>query len=190
MTTPPTPWPTRIRTALAALGGAPADPADPRARIAALELDLREREAELQRVREEYERLGVQAKRDRAESVAEGVGQLAKRLAPLFSQLATLQALSAGGREVRAQDVLKLFGKVEAVLAEAGLMRIGRVGEQTPFDTRLHQRMSGTGVQDADPVIVRFVGYRLGETILTKAMVSRAGDGAEDGTGDRAGEEA
>ncbi len=55
------------------------------------------------------------------------------------------------------------------------------MGEEAPFDTRVHQRMSGADVLDGQPVAVRFVGYRLGETILVKAMVSRAGAAGEEG---------
>ena len=65
----------------------------------------------------------------------------------------------------------------EQLLAEAGLVRVGEVGTQEPFDTRRHQRMSGADLTDGKPVTVRFVGYRLGETVLLKAMVSRQ-DGA------------
>jgi len=90
-------------------------------------------------VREEYRRLGGQAERERSGAAAAGLGSLARQLAPLLSQLATMEALAQGGREVRVGDILKLFGKVEGVLGEAGLERIGRVGEQAPFDTRLHQ---------------------------------------------------
>lgn len=163
----------------------PAVPAaDPRNRTAGLELDLRERDAELARVRGEYERLRTQAETDRAAAAGAGLDALARRLAPLLSQLATIQALAEGGRSLRIDDVLKLFAKVERVLGEAGLTRIGAVGEQTRFDTRVHQRMSGADVDDGNPVSVRFVGYRLGETILLKAMVSRAGAASEAGAGE------
>lgn len=61
-------WLSRLNAAWQALRGAPPpDPADPRSRIAALELDLRERDVELKRVRGgEYERLAKQTERDRA----------------------------------------------------------------------------------------------------------------------------
>lgn len=156
------------------------DAADPRNRIAALELDLRGRDAELARVREEYERLREHAERERAGAAGAGFDALARRLAPLLSQLATMQALAEGERPLRAEDVLKLFGKIERVLAETGLARIGAVGEQAAFDTRVHQRMSGADVRDGDPVTLRFVGYRLGERILVRAMVSRSGAAPED----------
>ena len=147
--------------------------ADLRPRVAGLELDLRERDAELARVRVEYARRQAQAERELGAAAAAGLDALARQLAPLLSQLATMQALAEAARPLRVEDTLKLFAKVEHVLTAAGLERIGSVGQNTPFDTRLHQRMSGADVHDNAAVTVRFVGYRLGETVLLKAMVSR-----------------
>jgi molecular chaperone GrpE len=178
-------WASRMAAAWQVVTGSPGGgqgtAVDPRNRLATLELDLRERDAELARVREEYEQLRVHAERERAGAAGAGFDALARRLAPLLSQLATMQALAEGERPLRAEDVLRLFAKIERVLGEEGLIRVGAVGEQTGFDTRLHQRMSGADVRDGDPVTVRFVGYRLGETILLKAMVSRSGAARESG---------
>jgi len=175
-------WMARIRTACVALFGSGDRRAlDPGARAAALELDLRERDSDIRRLRQEYERVAQQAQREQAGAAAAGVDALARSLAPLFSQLATMQALADSGRAVRAEDVLKLFGKVEAGLRESGLERIGTVGDTCGFDTRLHQRMSGADVADGDAVVVRFVGYRLRGDILLKAMVSRKGAAAGEG---------
>jgi len=175
-------WMARIRTACVALfGSGDRRTRDPGARAAALELDLRERDSDIRRLRQEYERSAQQALRDQAGAAAAGVDALARSLAPLFSQLATMQALADSGCAVRAEDVLKLFGKVEAGLRESGLERIGAVGDTCGFDTRLHQRMSGADVADSDAVVVRFVGYRLRGSILLKAMVSRKGAAAGEG---------
>ena len=168
-------WMARIRTACVALF-ATADQRvrDPGARAAALELDLRERDGDIRRLRQEYERAAQEAQRELAGAAAAGVDALARSLAPLLSQLATMQALADSGRVVRAEDLLKLFGKVEAGWRESGLERIGTVGGACGFDTRLHQRLSGADLADGDAVVVRFVGYRLRGNILLKAMVSRA----------------
>jgi molecular chaperone GrpE (heat shock protein) len=176
-------WKQRVASAWVALIAPRADPADPQARNAVLELDLQQRDAEIDRLRAEYRRLADQAEQARAGAATAGFETLARRLAPLLSQLATMQALAANGRDVRAPDVLTLFGKLDAMLADGvGLSRIGTVGEQAGFDTRLHQLLSGMDVDDGDPVTVRFVGYRLGESILTKAMVSAGADKAHAGT--------
>jgi len=146
--------------------------ADPRAQLAAVELDLRERDAELDRLRAEYDRLARASERARAEATEAGVAALAGRLARPLSQLATMQALCEAGREVRVGDVLKLAKGVEAALLENGVRRVGGLGEQVAFDPRLHQPLTQVELQPGLAVRIRFHGYRLGETVLLRAQVS------------------
>lgn len=172
----------RIRTACVALFGSGDQRArDSGARAGARELELLERESDVRRLRQEYDRLAQEAQREQAGAAEAGFDALARRLVPLLSQLVTMQALVDSGRAVRAEDVLKLFGKVEAGLRESGLERIGTVGDICGFDTRLHQRMCGADVADGDDVMVRFVGYRRRGNILLKAMVSRKVAAADEG---------
>jgi len=44
-----------------------------------------------------------------------------------------------------------------------------------PFDSQIHQRMSGGDVREGVPVKVRFEGYRFRDAVIVKAMVSREG---------------
>lgn len=162
----------RLRAALGTLTGAV--PEDLRNRVASLELDLRQKDEEIAALREEYERLREQGERDRDRAAGAGFDALARRLAPLLSQLATMESLAGGERAPRPEDVFKLLGMLEKVLAGDGLARIGAVGEETAFDARWHQRIGGAEVDDGDMIRVRFVGYRVGENVLLKAMVSRA----------------
>ena len=176
----------RLRAALAALSGsAPADFEKTmvlRNHVAELELDLRQKAEEIAVLREEYQRLREQGERDREHATSAAFGELARRLAPLLAQLATMKALAGDESKPRLEDVFRLFGTLEGVLGEEGLARIGAVGEETRFDARWHQRIGGAEVDDGDPVRVRFVGYRMGENVLLKAMVSRAT--ARDGSGE------
>lgn len=167
--------PSRLKAAWQALRGGPERVGDPRARLAALELDVRERDAEVAWLREEYRRLSSETERARATAAQEQLRVLAERLAPAMSQLATLQALAEAREDVRVLDVLQLVGRVEAVLAEAGCERVGSVGAEVPFDPSLHQCLNSTRVPRGAAVSVRFVGYRLGETMLLKAMVGCPG---------------
>lgn len=145
---------------------------DLRPRVAALELDLRDRDQEIRQLRQEYERQREQAERQRIATAAMEFESLARQLVQPLSQLVTMRAFVDTNRVVRVEDILKLFDKLEQSLIKSGLSRIGTVGATVPFDSRLHQRMSGLDPHDGDLVTVRFVGYRLSETILLKAMVS------------------
>ena len=163
---------TRLGAVLGALAGNA--PEDLRNRVASLELDLRQKDGEIAALREEYERLRQQGERERDSAVSAGFDALARRLAPLLSQLATMEAMAGGEYAPRIEDVLKLFDMLEKVLVENGIARIGKVGEETIFDSQFHQRIGGAEVDDGDRIRVRFIGYRLGENVLLKAMVSRA----------------
>jgi molecular chaperone GrpE (heat shock protein) len=147
-----------------------------RNRVASLELDLRQKDGEIAALREEYERLREQGIRERDSAASAGFDALARRLAPLLAQLTTMESLAGGERAPRLKDVFRLFGMLEKVLAEEGLARIGAVGEEAAFDARWHQRIGGAEVDDGDRIRVRFVGYRMGENVLLKAMASRAGE--------------
>jgi len=162
----------RLRAALGVLAGNA--PEDLRNHVASLELDLRKKDDEIAALREEYLRLREQGQRERDSAANAGFDALARRLAPLLSQLATMEAMAGGERAPRFEDVFKLFDMLEKALAEDGLARIGAVGEETTFDARWHQRIGGAEVDDGDRIRVRFVGYRMGENVLLKAMVSRA----------------
>ena len=98
-----------------------------------------------------------------------------------MANLATLTAAAEAGQEVEAGDLIHLLRSLEKELHRAGLESIGRVGEQAGFDVACHQRMSGGAVHAGTPVTVQLPGYRLGEKILLKAMVSAGKTGEIEG---------
>lgn len=136
-------------------------------------MDVRERDEEIEKLRKEYTLRERQADTKVASAADDVMLGLMRRLGPLLSQLATMKGMAGEGRDVKTADLLTLFGKIEKAFEYAGLYPIGSVGEEIAFDPRLHQRMSGGDVKNGSPVRVRFVGYRYGDTIVTKSMVSR-----------------
>jgi len=162
----------------AAAAAAPEDEqaAEARARTATLEMDLRERDERIEKLRSEYEAL--RAERDRAVGRAgqDQVEQLLKRLAGPLSNLIALTQLAEAGQEIEVNDLVSLVRGVGKELTRAGLEAVGTVGEESRFDVALHQRMSGGAVREGTAVIIRLPGYRLGEKVLLKAMVSARED--------------
>lgn len=143
-----------------------------RAHVASLELDVADRDRQMAEMRAEYGTL--QAAKERA---AAGAGQdqlekLFKKLAGPLANLAVLMAAAEAGQEVETGDLIHLLKSLEKELHRAGLEPIGRAGQQAAFDVACHQRMSGGAVREGTPVTVQLPGYRLGEKILLKAMVS------------------
>jgi len=169
----------RFRAAWRVLcGSTPVPTADAAAlasRTAGLEMDVKERDEQIARLRQEFALQTQQSEQAVAQAGSSELEALAKRAAPLLAQLATLQAMADAGREVRAGDVLKLAGKIKRVFLDSGLTPLGQPGDVCPFDAQIHQRISGGDVQDGDPVKVRFEGYRFRDAVIVKAMVSREG---------------
>jgi molecular chaperone GrpE (heat shock protein) len=148
------------------------DDAEAKARLAVLEMDLRERDARIAAMQKEYANLEAAAKQAAAGAGADQLEQMFKKLAAPLSNLATLAAIAAEGREVAVADLISLLRTVEKHLKAAGLEAVGEVGAAVPFDVALHQRLSGGTVRAGVPVVVRTPGYRFGERVLLKAMVS------------------
>ena len=156
------------RSQAAAPAGAPVD----EARIAALAMDLRERDQRIAAMQKEYANLEAAARRDAAGAGADQLEALFKKLAAPLSNLAALAAMAGEGREVAAADVVTLFRSVEKQLKAAGLEQVGGAGESVPFDVAVHQRMSGGMVSAGAVVVIRTPGYRFAGKVLLKAMVT------------------
>lgn len=143
------------------------------ARIAELKLDLQDRDKEIKQLRQEYQLQREQSLRQNYEIANKGLENLVRQLAPPLSQLATMRVLANNERTpVRLEDLFKMCEKIDQILIKSGLIPIGQVGTIVNFDSRFHQRISGIDLNDGDQVVIRFIGYRLGETILLKAMVN------------------
>lgn len=146
--------------------------AELRSRVAALEMDLRERDKRIETIQREYAALNVARETDAAGRGQDQLERLFKKLAGGMSNLSALADYSEAGREVAIRDLVALIRGLEKELTRAGLERVGAAGQRTVFDTTVHQRMSGGTVSSGTPVTVRLPGYRMGKRVLLKAMVS------------------
>ena len=147
-------------------------PADLESRIASLEMDLRERDERIARMQAEYEQLHLARGRAAGDGGRDELEKLFKKLAGPWASVLALAAMNEGGQNVQASDLVQLINDVEKTLVRAGLEPIGRAGEDTTFDIAQHQRMSGGTVHPGTPVTVRLPGFRMGEKVLAKALVS------------------
>ncbi len=139
-------------------------------------MELKERDQRIEQMRAEYAALQAARERAGAEAGQDQLEKLFKRLAATLGNLNVLTAMAEAGREVEAGDLIQLIRGLEKELLRAGLEPIGTVGEKTLFAVASHQRMSGGAVRDGVPVTVQIPGYRMGEKILSKALVSARAD--------------
>jgi molecular chaperone GrpE (heat shock protein) len=134
---------------------------------------LLEKDERIRALEAEYKALSERAAGDAAANTRENLRELFRRVAPPLAQLDEMRATAATGATARVEDVFKLVKALETALERAGLKAVGAVGEQTAFNARLHQRMSGGDVRDGDPVRVEFVGYELDGEVALRALVTR-----------------
>ena len=147
-------------------------PTEAQARVAALEMDLRERDDRIAAMQKEYGSLDVERLRAAAGAGEDQLRHLFKKLAAPLSNFSALAALTESGQSVDANDLATLFRGIEKQLRAAGLESLGAVGETVSFDVAVHQRMSGASVSIGTPVTIRTPGYRFAGQVLLKAMVT------------------
>ncbi len=137
-----------------------------RAEVQSLRLTLQEREAELQRLRQQGERAPAQVE-----------ALLAARLEALFQELAApvaqllLQgALIEKGQAVAARDMWLVAQRLIAVLKAQGVEICDPLGASVRFDPDRHMSL-GAPMQAGQPALVRLPGVRYRGRILHKAGV-------------------
>ena len=152
------------------------DEAGTRARIASLEMDVRERDAKIAAMKKEYTHLGESSRQAAEGAGSEQMEKLFRKLAAPLSTMAALATMAEEGQDVSAADIAALFRGVEKQLRAAGMEPTFQTGDTQMFDPALHQRMSGGAVSTGSPVVVRSPGYRYAGKVLLKAMVSSPED--------------
>jgi molecular chaperone GrpE (heat shock protein) len=96
-----------------------------------------------------------------------------------FSQLQTLLInypsavrIVEAKPDLPAKNLLALFTPLENLLQDWGYEAIGSVWQEVAFSPQLHHP-DVPDIQPGEPVYIRFIGYRQGNTILCPAKVSR-----------------
>jgi molecular chaperone GrpE len=140
------------------------------AQLAALQAQLEERTADLQRVQAEYANYRKRVDRDRVATAEQAVGTALTGLLPVLDDL---------DRAAQHGDLVGPFAAVAEKLIQAlqkvGLTSFGDQGD--PFDPTWHEAvMHSTSPDVTEPTCVEVLrrGYALGERMLRPAMVAVA----------------
>ncbi|MDH6580494.1 nucleotide exchange factor GrpE [Kitasatospora sp. MAP5-34] len=136
-------------------------------RTAALEEQLAERTADLQRLKAEYDNYRKRMQRDQ---LAVREGALANVLTALLPVLDTVDQAREHGEFTG--GLKAVAGQLESQLATLGLQSVGIQGE--PFDPAQHEALTHERTADVDRPICTAVlrrGYRVGEHLLRPAQV-------------------
>ncbi|RUT03511.1 hypothetical protein DSM106972_051500 [Dulcicalothrix desertica PCC 7102] len=133
------------------------------------ENDLINRISELER---EYSFLQQQVEQQKEILKQEFQQESLQVLESLLVQLPTAARACQENPQLPAANILPLVQKpLERLQQHWGVEAIASVGEEVSYDPQLHQLLDGTA-QPGEKVKIRYVGYRQGEKLLTRAKVS------------------
>ncbi|MFI5520981.1 nucleotide exchange factor GrpE [Streptomyces platensis] len=146
-----------------------ARPAPPEA---VLHAELRERTADLQRLKAEYDNYRKRVHRDRLAVGEIAVANVLSRLLPVLDSLAeaTARGEVTGG-------FARIAEELHTELGTLGLQPFGAVGD--PFDPLIHEAITFTPTDrlaQATCTEVLRLGYRVGDRLLRPAQVAVAGE--------------
>ncbi|WP_405835839.1 nucleotide exchange factor GrpE [Streptomyces platensis] len=137
-----------------------------------LHAELRERTADLQRLKAEYDNYRKRVHRDRLAVGEIAVANVLSRLLPVLDSLAeaTARGEATGG-------FARIAEELRTELGTLGLQAIGAVGD--PFDPLIHEAITYTPtdrLEQATCTEVLRLGYRVGDRLLRPAQVAVAGE--------------
>jgi molecular chaperone GrpE (heat shock protein) len=128
-------------------------------------------------LRAECDRLRAEAAGAREQTAYDERRSLFQSLAQMLVQLPSVRKAVQDGADLRARDLLPLLAPLDGALRQMGIEPIGEVGGQAAFDPALHQPAAqGVVLTEGQSVRIKFVGYRMGETLLRRAQVEPVSD--------------
>ncbi|MEB3226830.1 MAG: hypothetical protein VKJ27_00465 [Synechocystis sp.] len=128
---------------------------------------------QLQTLEREYQRLQAQLTTQAATLHSRFQQQVLDTLEPWLLQWPTAAAHAQQNPAFPAQKLLPLTRPIATLLSQWQIEAIASVGDRVPFDPRWHEFMGEGAVPPASTVVVvRYAGYRRGETLLYRAKVS------------------
>jgi transcriptional regulator with XRE-family HTH domain len=130
-----------------------------------------DREPELERMQQEYDRLDRQLQQQRTTLESEFQHQSLQALESFLTYYPTAKQAAIDNPDFPATKLLPLLRSVEQLIAGWGVTAIGTVGAEISYDPQWHQLIDGTA-EPGDLVKVRYVGYQQGEKLLFRAKVS------------------
>lgn len=132
-----------------------------------------DRQAEIERLTADYERLEMQLLEQRENVKEELQQEVLRTLEPWLLQWPTAAAAAQKNPQWPAVKLLPLVRPLANLLKQWHVEAIAVVGETVPFNPQWHQLMeSDLPSEPGTPVIVRYVGYRQGKKLLYRAKVS------------------
>jgi DNA-binding Xre family transcriptional regulator len=131
---------------------------------------------ELATIRQEYIQLQQQLQQQRDTLQTEFQYQSLQILESFLTYFPTAKHAATNNPEFPASKLFPLVQSIDKLLAHWGVTLIGTVGAEIAYDPQWHQSIEGN-VNPAEPVTVRYVGYRQQDKLIFRAKVSKSQSG-------------
>ncbi|MGF1568011.1 MAG: hypothetical protein ACFCVD_08055 [Nodosilinea sp.] len=141
------------------------------AKIAPLGLDRAQSLAQVEPLRQEYERLQAEMEAQAQVVRQQMQGEAIAILESWLLQWPTAVYAVQQNESLPATRLIPLTKPLDRLLQAWDMTPIGSVGAEVPYDPQQHQPM-GAEVSPGQPVRIRYVGYRQGDRLLYRAKVS------------------
>ena len=129
--------------------------------------------SDLDKVRREYQQLQQQLSRQKETLEKDFQKSSLESLESWLLQWPTAAMIAKKNPQLSAIKLLPLVKPIIELLKQWNVETIAVAGEKVPYDPLCHQLLEGSGyVEPGETVIIRYIGYRHGETLLYKAKVS------------------
>lgn len=139
--------------------------------LAALRLQLEERNREVERVKKEYALQREQARLQGEQAVGDALEGIVRECAAPLATLAAMEARHRKQGDLHPPDLFRVVASLQTPLARRGMEQIGQVGEELSYDPALHQVLDNARLEPGDSVRIRFVGFRFNGKLVSKAQV-------------------
>jgi molecular chaperone GrpE (heat shock protein) len=134
-------------------------------------IPVEDRSSELTALQKEYQTLQQKLDRQPEELAREFQRTSLATIESWLVQWPTAEAVARKNPQLSAVNILALLKPFQQLLQRWGVEPIHSVGEQVPYEPRIHQLIDGTADVET-PVLVRYIGYRHGDKLLHRAQVS------------------
>ncbi|HAC63223.1 MAG TPA: hypothetical protein DCF68_06690 [Cyanothece sp. UBA12306] len=128
---------------------------------------------ELENLKKEYQNLQQKLTQQREILQQEFQKSSLQVLESWLLQWPTAAVVAKKNPQLSAVKLLPLVKPITELLKQWNVETNASVGEKVPYDPQIHELLEGSGeVQPGDLVMVRYLGYCQGETLLYRAKVS------------------
>lgn len=134
--------------------------------------ELDEKQNQINTMKAEYKELKENMLKKEEQVLKDEKVKMYKAISQLLINYPTAKNKIQENPELKARDLLGMLKPLEKIMDYLKLETIGQVGQEVIYDEKLHLPVSSNiNIDGLEKVKIKFVGYKISDTILDKAKV-------------------